>query len=91
MDTRKAEKKIPAVCSRLANRKKPLFIADIKAIKEYVDNEFNPDDQNNHCALCNGCYLLLNKKRNVHGAVIKIEQRYKAEGRPKFLQSTGPN
>ena len=84
----KSRKKLHAVCSRLVNRKNPLIIADIKAIKEYVNKEFNPD---NHCGLCNGCYFLLNKKYNVRVTVIKIDQIYKPEGRPKFLRSTGPN
>ena len=41
--------------------------------------------------LNNGCYLLLNKNRNGHDAVIKMDQRYISEGTFKFLRSTGPN
>ena len=81
----KNRKRLCVVCSRLANRKKPLSMADINAIKEYVDNDFNPDNPDYPCALCNDCYLLLNKKRNGHNVVIKIEQRYKSEDTPKFI------
>ena len=51
---------------------------------EYVGNEFNPDDQDNHCVLCNGHYLSLNKTYNVRNDVREIDQIYKPEGRPKF-------
>ena len=64
----------------------PSTIAHIKAIKEYVGNEFNPDDPYNHCVLCNGHYLSLNKTYNVRNDVRKIDQIYKPEGRPKFLR-----
>ena len=91
MDTTKAEKNCVSSAQRLENTEMPLSKADIKAIKEYVNNEFDPDEPDNHCALCNGCYFLLNKKRNVYDAIIKINERYKSEGTPKFLRSTGPN
>ena len=84
--------KICVVCSRHASRKKPLSDADIKSIKEYVDNEFNPDNPDYPCALCNGCYLLLDKKRNGNDVVIKIDQEYKPDaGISKFLRSPGSN
>lgn len=81
---KKVEKKV--LYSRLANREKPLFIADIKVIKEYVDNEFNPDNQESHCALYSGAIYYWIKIIE-----LKIDKKYKSKGRPKFLKSTGPN
>ena len=63
------------------SRKFPLSEKDVMSIKELVDNEFTRDDPDYPCGLCNGCYLLLNKKCNRHDVGLSINQVYKSESR----------
>ena len=82
--------KVCVICSRVATRKKALSVNDIKSLKEFIDNGYNYHDPDYPTGICNGCYLLLNKKRNGHDVTIPINQTYKSECRLLFLRSSGP-
>ena len=69
----KNRKKVCVVCYRKGKR--PLSERDVEAIKEYCITDYNINDQTFPAALCNGCYLLLNKKRNGQRVIIpKVEK-----------------
>ena len=57
-------------------------------MKTYVDAEFNRDDPDYPCGVYNGCYLLLNKKRNGNDVKLPINQTYKS-GKKRLLRLDG--
>ena len=82
-------RKVCVICSRKATRKFNLSQTDVKSVKNFVDKDYNYDDPEYPTGISNGCYLLLNKKRNGHNIIIPINQTYKSANIPKFLRSVG--
>ena len=89
-DHEQSRRKVCVICSRKATVKLPLSEKDVTLIKELVDNEFTCDDPDYLCGLCNGCYLVLNKKRSRHDVELSIIQVYKSVSRSRFLRSVDP-
>ena len=69
--------KVCVVCSRKATRNS-LSENDIREIVTFVDKYYDKNDPAYPTGLCNGCHLLLNKKRNGHDVIIPINQTYKS-------------
>ena len=84
-DHNECRKKVCVICTKKATRTRPLSLTDITSLKTYVDAEFNRDDTDYSCEICNGSYLLLNKKRNGNYVQLPINQTYKS-GNKRLLK-----
>ena len=84
-DHNTCRKKVCVICLRKGKRVRNLSNTDIKSIKDYVNANYNVDDPDSPCGLCNGCYLLLNKKCNGADIVLPVQQ-FKPD-RKKLLHS----
>ena len=84
-DHNECRKKVRAICTKKETRTRPLSSTSLKT---YVDAEINRDDPNYPCGICNGCYLLLNNKRNGNDVQLPINQTYKS-GKKCLLRSDG--
>ena len=65
--------KVCVVCYRKGKRS--LSSKDIEAVREYVINGYDVNNRYFPGALCNGCYLLLNKKRNGLSVTLPVVER----------------
>ena len=77
-DHNECTKKVCVICTKKATRTRPFSSTDITSLKTHVGAEFNHDDPDYPCGICNGCYLLLDKKRNGDDVQLPVNQTYKS-------------
>ena len=78
LDHNECRKKVCVICTKKATRTRPLSSTDITTLKTYVNAEFNRNDPDYSFGICNGCYLLLNKKRHGNDVQLPVNQTYKS-------------
>ena len=86
-DHNECRKKVCVICTKKATRTRPLSSTDLTSLKTYISAEFNHDDPDYPCGICNGCYLLRDKKRNGNDVQLPVNQTYKSG--KKCLRSDG--
>ena len=82
---KKNRSKVCIVCHRKGSRS--LSNNDIESVKKFVIKDYNVEDLDFPSALCNGCYLLLNKKAKGFEVQLPIVASYDPE-RSKSLRSS---
>lgn len=77
--------RVCVICYRKGSRK--LSSTDINAIQDYVIDGYSPENSNFPKAMCNGCFFILNKKRNGIDVNLPMCDNYDPD-RPIILRSS---
>lgn len=84
LDHERCRLKVCVLCYRKGSRK--LSATDIAAINEFVIDGYDVNNPDFPASLCNGCYLLLSKRRNGHDIDLPCFDDYDPQ-RPRDLRS----
>ena len=83
MDHDACRNKVCIVCAKKATR--TVSGSEIKAIKNFIDADFNVDSPDYPRGVCTSCSIALNKKNNGKETTLSINQTYKS-GQQKRVQ-----